>query len=84
MMPECTKGEREVLDALREAGAFHDAPGPYPETPRKAGIKRFRLFTPDERRTILKALPNSAAGLLDEMEMINYDVGGLWPERNKR
>lgn len=83
-MPSCTDDERELLDALIAHGAFSPSPGPYhPKFPRKPGIKRFRLFTTGERRIILGCLPNTAAGLLDELEMINFDVGGLWPERMK-
>lgn len=37
---------------------------------------RFRLFTANERHIILQALPDSAAGMLDELEMVNFDVHG--------
>lgn len=40
-------------------------------------IYRFRLFSSEERRTILKALPDSAAGMLDELEMARFDVHGM-------
>lgn len=71
----CTRKERELLDSLKEAGAYQAAPGPY-NTPRKRDhIKRMRLFTKSERRKMLDA------GLfVDEIEMINFDTGsGFWP-----
>ena len=44
---------------------------------REDTIYRFRLFTPNERRVILTALPNSAVGMLDELKMSpNFDVHG--------
>lgn len=78
-MAKCTKGERELLDALKEAGAYRAAPGPYSGSPAKHDhIKRMRLFTREQRRKML-----DADLFVDEIEMINFDTGGadgsLWP-----
>jgi hypothetical protein len=40
-------------------------------------IYHFRLFSPREREIILTSLPESgAAGMMDELEMVQYDVHG--------
>jgi hypothetical protein len=72
----CTSKERELLDTLKEAGAYRAAPGPYSGSPAKHDhIKRMRLFTQRERRQML-----DADLFVDEIEMINFDTGsGLWP-----
>jgi hypothetical protein len=62
---EVSDADWEALTALKRHGVIEGE-----------HIYRMRLFSPYERRTILMALPGSAAGMLDELEMVNFNVHG--------
>lgn len=70
----CTKEERELLDALKRASVV--TASPYTNNKGQLQFYRMRLFNPSERRQIRMSLPNDAAGMLDELEMVNYEAYG--------
>lgn len=74
---ECTEEEKQLLELLRKEGILI-----------KGKIKRWKLFSKNERHYIHRALDKTRPHigntviLLDEIETINFEgEGGLWPKR---
>lgn len=83
-MKTCTKEERELLDALKKASVITRSP--YEGNKGELQVYRMRLFTPEQRRILRKALATGegadflgmpgSAGMMDELEMVNFEAHG--------
>jgi hypothetical protein len=86
----CTKQERELLDALKEASVV--TPSPYKSNEGELQVYRMRLFTPRQRQVLRNGLRGEhsyeciegGAGMMDELEMVNFEAHGTSVSEIKR
>lgn len=68
-----TDKEIQLINLLRNTGVFSEG-----------RFYRMRLFSERERRIFLQSLPDTSAGMLDELEMVQFQVYGLTPKELAR